>query len=105
AQRTLGTRDLRRAALWGMAAIAALVVAVYAGSTETGRAKLGLGNARAAAASSPADSMQPFDAREGQRLAETVRALASDRNRLAARLATVEHRLDDLATSVAHMRT
>lgn len=89
-----------------MAAIAALFVAVYAGSTETGRAKLRLAGTPART-TPPAHvgSMQPFDAREGRRLAETVRALISDRNRLAARLATVEHRVGDIATSVTHLRT
>lgn len=93
-----------------MAAIAALFVAIYAGSTETGRAKLHLAgtpthSTPAHATPAHAGSTQPFDAREGRQLAEAVRALASERNRLAARLATVEHRVNDIATSVAHLRT
>jgi hypothetical protein len=89
-----------------MAAIAALFVAVYAGSTEIGRAKLHLADTPIhATPPAHAGSMQPLDAGEGRQLAEAIRALASDRNRLAARLATVEHRVSDIATSVAHLGT
>ena len=52
---------------------------------------------------SGAKPIRPLDAREGRRLAETVRALAADRERLLARVATLEQSLDGITGSIARV--
>ena len=47
--------------------------------------------------------IRPLDAREGRRLAETVRALAADRERLLARVATLEQSIEDITGSIARV--
>ena len=47
--------------------------------------------------------IRPLDAREGRRLAETVRALAADRERLLARVATLEQSIDGITGSIARV--
>ena len=47
--------------------------------------------------------IRPLDAREGRRLAETVRSLAADRDRLLARIATLEQSLDGITGSIARV--
>ena len=78
--------DLWRIAVWGLAATAALTLVAYAGTTEPSRNRL-----RTAVAEiheilipSGANAIRPLDAREGRRLAETVRTLSADRERLLA---------------------
>jgi hypothetical protein len=47
--------------------------------------------------------IRPLDAREGHRLAETVRGLAADRERLLARIATLEQNIDGITGSIARV--
>ena len=47
--------------------------------------------------------IRPLDAREGRRLAETVRELAADRERLLARIATLEQSIDGITGSIARV--
>src|ERR1041384_6531241 len=49
--------------------------------------------------------IRPLDAREGRRLAETVRSLAADRDRLLARIATLEQNVDGITGSIARVET
>ena len=100
-----GLRDLWRLTLWGLAAGGALVVAVYAGMTEPGRDRLMLAAAQARELIHPTGVAppRPLDTRDGQRFAEAVRLLAADRDRLLARLATLERSLDDVTATVARV--
>ena len=52
---------------------------------------------------SGAKRLRPLDAREGRRLAETVRVLAADRERLLDRVATLEQGLDSITGSIARV--
>jgi hypothetical protein len=96
-------RDLRRCGLWGLAAVGALTVAVYAATTPPGDERLAsaISQTREMVALSDGKALRPLDAREGQRLAETVRTLTADRDRLQTRLTTLERRLGDITAQVA----
>jgi hypothetical protein len=98
-------RDLWRTALWGLSATAALTLVAYAGTTEPGRDRLQVARAEIHELLIPtgAKPVRPLDAREGRRLAETVRTLAADRERLLARVATLEQSLDGITGSIARV--
>jgi len=99
-------RELKQGTLWGLATVAAVMVAIYAGSTETGRKRLGFASTRHSQTVPPSrtEGAAPLDTQEGRQLAESVRALADDRARLVARLAAVERRMEDVNGSMARMR-
>ena len=96
-------RDLARLALWGMSAAGALFVAVVTAATDIGRDRLQVAIVEVHEALIPSGikPIQPLDAREGRRLAETVRVLAADRERLLARIDTLEHSIEDVTGSIA----
>jgi hypothetical protein len=96
-------RELWRIAQWGLLGTAALVIAAYAASTETGRDRIrqAAGQFHQFIKPSGGKLAQPFDAEEGKRLAETVRLLAADRDRLLARIAALEHSVDRVTGSIA----
>jgi len=97
-------RDLWRVTLWGLAAAGLLVLTVYgATSTEIGRDRLHVAVAGIHEILMPSGikPIRPLDAREGRRLAETVRGLAGDRERLLARIATLEQNMDGITGSIA----
>jgi len=98
-------RDLWRAALWGLAATAALTVAGFASMTTTGRDRMVMAAAHAREVVHPtaAKPPRPLDATEGRRLAEAVRAVSEDRDRLQARLSSLESNFDDLTGSIARV--
>jgi hypothetical protein len=98
-------RDLARTGLWGLSAVAALTFAVYAGTTAVGRERLLVAVAEVHEIVMPTGvkPIRPFDVREGRRLAETVRALAADRDRLLARVATLEQNIDGITGSIARV--
>ena len=104
-RRKFGFRDLGRLALWGVCAVSALSVAIYAGTTETGRNRLHIAFAEIHEILMPseAEPVRPLDAREGRRLADTVRRLSADRDRLLARLASLEQNLDGVTGSIARV--
>jgi hypothetical protein len=95
-------RDLWRLALWGGSAAAALTLVVLASVSETGSRRI----ATAFAAPDPAMEPARIAARaaeaeaEARRLGEIVRWLAADRERLLAKLDTVERNLEDVTGSV-----
>jgi hypothetical protein len=105
AQQIFGMRDLRRLALWGIAATASMAIAAYAGTTATGRDRLKLAAAELHKTVNPSDAqaLRPLDAKEGQQLAEAVRRLTADRDRLLARLATLERNIEDMTGSIARV--
>ena len=102
---------LLRLAGWGVAATAALLFAAVAANSHSGRERLsevlaGINGTRAAEAVK-AEAMQAVQlarlaANEGdtRRLTEIVRSLAGDREKLLARLATIERGLEDVTGSI-----
>jgi hypothetical protein len=95
-------RELWRICLWGTAAAVALIVAVYAGSTDAGvdRARHAVLQLREVVMPSGIKPSRALDAIEGSKLAETVRVLTADRERLIARIAALEHNVDDITSSI-----
>jgi hypothetical protein len=94
---------LLRQAVWGSTAAMALLMAVVAGQTETGsqRANAVLSLLHPTPLMPPQQAARPFDAEAASKqLAQAVRGLAEDRDRLKARLAAVEHNLDDMTGSI-----
>jgi hypothetical protein len=79
-----------------------LVIAIYAGSTDAGfdRARYAAQQLREIVAPTGAQAARPLDANEGRRLADTVRVLSADRERLLARIAALEHNVDDMTGSI-----
>jgi len=101
-------RPLLRLGVWGFSAIIAIGVAVLAGRSEVGTARATA--ALAALRTSPMELLNPGAAQaskteaELKALSDTVMILTADRDRLAARLATLEHSLTDLTGSIAGQR-
>lgn len=89
-----GTGDLRRAALWGFAATVALLLVVFAATSQTGRSRLAL-----TASKAPARQAQPPED-SARKLAAIVETLAADRERLAARLDTLERNVGEITGSI-----
>lgn len=105
-----GMGPLLRTVVWGLTASGALAVAVLAAQSQ-------MGERRVAAATAPPPIaaqgeavreaanqavLRAFEAeREAKRLADTVRALEADRDKLAGRLAKLEGHIEDLTGSVA----
>jgi hypothetical protein len=99
-------KGLLRLASWGVAAAIALVVAVFSATSNTGSQRL------MAAMSSPptsqgkaiSDVAQAARINETQsetrRLSDAVRSLNSDRDRLLARIASLERNLEDVTGSI-----
>jgi len=99
ATKSFTMQRLRYAALWGACAAGALLIAVLSSRGEVGTQRLaGVprgGNAQVATARTDTAPV------ETERLAEAVRGLAADDERVKARLAAVEHNLDDVTGSVS----
>jgi hypothetical protein len=99
---------LRRLAIWGVSAAAALSVAVLAGYSHpvaqrlTGPRSAGIAQSerRAEAAPVPLASRSAEAETETRRLVDTVRALVADRNELVARIGTLEQSLQDITGAV-----
>jgi len=94
----------RRQTVWGAVAAVALLAAALSSRSEVGVQRAS--NAVSALDSNPSDSGRaasaPFDAEAATRqLAEAVHGLAQDRDRLATRLAAVEHDIDDVTGSIS----
>lgn len=98
-------RALWRLCAWGGTAATALTAVAVIAQTDIGAARLQLAFANAtepvrsvAAAKVPQRAIVDDD--ETRRLASQVRDLTADRDRLAARLASLEHHLDDMTSSI-----
>jgi hypothetical protein len=104
-KRKFGFADLWRTTLWALSAALAVTIAAYAGSTETGRERTrgAFAEIHEILLPSGVTPPRPLDAVEGRKLAETVRTLTADRDRLAARLATLERSMDDVTGSIARV--
>jgi hypothetical protein len=97
-----------RLGVWGVAAVVAVTLAVLAGRTDLGAKRLRA--AYAAITASPGDPPPAMVGqllartadmeREARRLAESVRALTGERERLTTRLGLVEREMGDLTGSI-----
>lgn len=97
AKKPFTLQALRAAIFWGGAAAAALALAVLSMRGNVGTERL----AAIFAASRPPVTAPKFDAEaETRRLADAVRNLAIDNERLKSRLAAVEHNMEDVTGSV-----
>ena len=101
-----GCANFGECAVWGMAAAVAMIIAVFAGSTDAGvdRARHAALQLREVVMPSGIKPARPLDAIEGRKLAETVRVLTDDRERLLARIAALEHNVDDITSSISQRR-
>jgi hypothetical protein len=89
-------KGLRRLALWGGTAAAALFIAAISGRSEGGAQRLAL-----ALQSGPPPPPHSFDAEaETRRLSEAVHALIADDEQTKTRLASVEQNVNDVTGSV-----
>jgi len=98
-------RVLWRLGAWGTAAAVALISAALASQTETGRERLQLAlngtNAPTASIGVAAAERRADEAQaETRRLAAKLRELSADRDRLGARLATLERNLAEVTGSI-----
>lgn len=104
AKATFTMRNLWRMTLWGGAAASALLVAVLASRSEIGTQRIAglfsIRGDRTQLATQVAARSVDAEA-ETHRLAEAVRGLDTENQELKARLAAVEHNVDDITGSVA----
>jgi hypothetical protein len=96
--RAIIARRAWRLGAWSGITILCVAAAVVSTYTETGTRRLALGDA--AVIPSAASAAAPDS--EKSRLADTVRALAADRERLAARINALERNLDDVTGSISN---
>jgi hypothetical protein len=105
----LEMQALLRLGGWGAAAVAALLLAVVAAHSTTGQQRFagaiasmsGKGSAQTSEAAMKAQLARLADNEtQTRRLAEMVRALGNDRERLLARLTELERNLDDVTGSI-----
>jgi len=102
-RRRFDLRALGRLSAWGGAAAAALAVAAFASQTDTGSerlAKFVAGEPPTPAAVAIKVPPQREQEWEIARLQNQVRTLAADRDRLADRVAGLEHSLEDVTGSI-----
>lgn len=105
-KRGFDLRALRRLAIWGASAAVALAVAVLVGFSDIGARRL----AAATSAGTLSEAEKALSAQllarsaetetETRRLRESIRILATDRERLVARIALLERSVEDLTGSI-----
>jgi hypothetical protein len=101
ASRPFNVRELWRLGLWGIGAASALGVALLVASSETREDRLR--GQVATAQPVPAAPAAKADDGETRRLSEAVQKLASDRDRVLARLDRVELNLADVTGSISRV--
>src|SRR5436305_14891627 len=95
--------QLARLGVWIGLATLAVIVVIFAARTETGIRRIATALTPEAARTSKAAQLAnrpPEQEAEQRRLAETVRTLSADRDRLAARLTVLERNLDEVTGSI-----
>jgi hypothetical protein len=85
-----------RLGAWSGIALLCVAAAVVSAYTETGARRLALGDAPLIPTAAP----PPVSDNEARRLADAVRVLSADRDRLAARVSALERNLDDVTGSI-----
>jgi hypothetical protein len=100
-ERTFDMASLRRLAIWGGAASLALLAAVVASYSDANSRRLMAADAQKAGEPSlqAASRLPEIDA-QTQRLAGVVDGLAADRERMAARIGTIERNLEDVTGAI-----
>ena len=91
--------SLWRLAMWGLSAAAALTLAVLSSYSDAGSARLMLAM-NGSGSSGRVDQAQPAPRPEIPPIAEAVRALAAERERVSARMDRIERSLEDLTGSI-----
>ena len=100
-ERTFDMGSLRRLALWGGAAALALLVAVVTSySDDNSRRLMAADTQKASVPPSQLASRLPEIDAQTQRLAGVVDSLAADRERLMARIGTIERNLEDVTGTI-----
>jgi hypothetical protein len=92
--------SLARLGAWGLCAILALVAAVAASRSDPGLRRMGALVGRAQATGTELAEGRVEADNELRRLADTVRSLSADRDRLARRLDALERNFDDRTGSI-----
>jgi sporulation related protein len=90
-------KEMMRLGAWASLACIAVLLAIIMAQTETGLRRIAgaFGTDPATRSTSPQLAIRPFDPEvEARRLNEAVRVLAADRDRLLARIGTLERNLD-----------
>ena len=103
AQATFTLQQFRREALWAAVTAAALLLAVLCGRTDIGAHRVArlLASWKLISPTSSEVEPAPFDAQAVTRqLAQAVRGLAEDHERLIKRVAAVERDVDDMTGSI-----
>jgi hypothetical protein len=105
-ERTFDLGSLRRLAVWGGAATLALLLAVIASYSDANSRRLMAADAQKPGAppAQPASRLPEIDA-QTQRLAGVVDGLAADRERLTARIGTIERNLEDVTGTIKRQAT
>jgi hypothetical protein len=100
----MNMRGLWRLAIWGTSAALALMLVVVSSYTENGSRRLATAWASPGKDGQKAPvqlaSRSPEAEAETRRLADTVRTLTADRDRLVARLGVLERNLEDMTGSI-----
>jgi hypothetical protein len=99
-------RALLRLGGWGAGAALALLVVVFVSTSDTGNQRLALAFAPAelpVRAVATIKMSPPRNDAETKQLAAQVHSLAADRDRLAARIAALEHEFNDLTGSIKRL--
>jgi hypothetical protein len=102
----LDMRALWRLGAWGGVAALALIVVAFVSVSGSGSQRLALAFAPTEMPVRPVATVKiarPQNDAETQRLAAQVRALAADRDRLTARIASLEHQLENLTGSIKRL--
>jgi hypothetical protein len=85
-----------RLGAWSLITVLSIAAAVIAAYTETGGRRLALGDAPFRPSAAP----PAVSDTEARRLADALRALSADRDRLVARVSALERNLDDVTGSI-----
>jgi len=89
-------RKAWRLGAWSGISILCVAAAMVAAYTETGAHRLASGDSAVRASAAPPSASES----ETRRLADAVRVLTADRDRLAARISTLERNLDDVTGAI-----
>jgi hypothetical protein len=95
-----GIQDLLRLAIWGVVAAAALGLAVISVSSGAGSQRLSAAGPTPGPGAVEDSAALAAIASELRRLQEAVQTLAADRDQMRARIASLEHGLDDVTGSI-----
>lgn len=102
-------RTLARLAIWGAAAMLALLIAVFATRTDLGARRLALtfgtvtGSTPTRATPAPSLARGNETEQDVRRLTEALRSLSTDRDRLLARVTVLERNFDDMTGSIGRV--